>query len=141
MSEVRFYTGVLKQAQDVPRNKFWNNKLRALQRQGVYVYRGRLSSYGQDIKEKGVDVSLAIDLVQATHQQSYDHAIIVSQDADLAPAVALARQVARSQARTIFLQSAVPRVPGLRLFGIHGATLLPIDKALYDACLDLTDYR
>jgi len=141
VSAIRFYTGVPHQSQDAPWHRFWNNKLRAMQRQGVYVYRGRLRAYGQDIKEKGVDVSLAIDLVQATHQQSYDHAIIVSQDADLAPAVALARQVAQSQARTISLQSAVPLVPGLRLFGIHGATLLPIDKALYDACLDLTDYR
>ena len=30
--------------------------------------------------EKRVDVSLAIDLVQATHQQSYDGATVVSQN-------------------------------------------------------------
>ena len=88
-----------------------------------------------------MDVSLAIDLVQATHQQSYDHAVIVSQDSDLAPAVALARQVAQDQGRTISLESAVPRLSGERLFGINGTTLLPIYKALYDNCLDLTDYR
>ena len=141
VSEIRFYTGVPRQSQDAPWNKFWNNKLRAMQRQGVYVYRGRLRADGQDIQEKGVDVSLAIDLVQATHQQSYDNAIIVSQDSDLEPAVALARQVAQDQGRTISLESAVPRLPDRRLFGITGTTLLPIDKALYDNCLDLTDYR
>ena len=51
---MRFYTGVPDQAKDESWNKFWNNKLRALQRQGVYVYRGRLNS--SDL-EKGVDVS------------------------------------------------------------------------------------
>ena len=141
VSAIRFYTGVPHQSQDARWHKFWNNKLRALQRQGVYVYRGRLRADGQDIQEKGVDVSLALDLVQAAHQQSYDHAIIVSQDSDLAPAVALARQVAQDQGRTISLESAVPRVPGRRLFGIAGTTLLPIEKALYDTCLDLTEYR
>ena len=80
LAEVRFYTGVPGQTQDAFWNKFWNNKLRALQRQGVYVYRGRLNSSGL---EKGVDVSLAIDSVEATHQQRYDVAIVVSQDSDL----------------------------------------------------------
>ena len=141
VNETRFYTGVPKRSQDAFWHRFWNNKLRALQRQGVHVYRGRLNSAGQDIQEKGVDVSLAIDLVQATHQQSYDVAIIVSQDSDLAPAVALAHQVAQAQGRTIHIESAVPLVPGRRIFGITGTDLTPIDKATYDNCLDPTDYR
>ena len=55
LSEVRFYTGVPSQSQDAFWHKFWNNKLRALQRQGVYTYRGRLSSNGQNVQEKGVN--------------------------------------------------------------------------------------
>ena len=86
LTEVRFYTGVPSQS----RYAFWHNKLRILQRQGVYIYRCRLSSNGQNVQEKGVDVSMAIDLVQAAHHQSYDLVIIVSQDSDLAPAVSLA---------------------------------------------------
>ena len=138
LAEVRFYTGVPDQAKSEFWNKFWNNKLRALQRQGVYVYRGRLNSSGL---EKGVDVSLAIDLVAATHQQSYDVAIVVSQDADLNPAVAMAKLVAQNQNRTVAFESAFPLVPGRRLFGITGTTWIPIDKTTYDKCLDLTDYR
>ena len=41
---------------------FWSNKKRYLRSRGVYVYRGRVNAGGQ---EKGVDVSLALDLVRA----------------------------------------------------------------------------
>ena len=141
LSEVRFYTGVPASPKMPSGTKFWNNKLRVLQRQGVYTYRGRLSSNGQNVQEKGVDVSMAIDLVQAAHHQSYDLAIIVSQDSDLAPAVSLARQVAQAQNRAVDFESAIPQVPGRRLFGIRGTILTTIDKATYDKCLDPTDYR
>ena len=88
-----------------------------------------------------MDVSLAIDLVEATHQQRYDVATVVSQDSDLAPAVALAKQVAQNQNRTVAFESAIPLVPGRRLFGIAGTTLIPIDKTTYDNCIDPADYR
>ena len=39
---------------------------RYLKSQGIYVYRGRVSAGGQ---EKGVDVSLAVDLVRATYNR------------------------------------------------------------------------
>ena len=57
------------------------------------AYRGRVNSSGQ---EKGVDVSLALDLVQAIYEQRYEVAIIVSQDADFGPAVLLAKNITRS---------------------------------------------
>ena len=136
--EVRFYTGVPSESQNAGWHGFWNNKLRHLQRQGVRVYRQELSAAGQ---EKGVDVRLAVELVQATYEQLYDVAIIVSQDADLAPAVAVAREIAHGQNRRIDLESAFPQVPGRRPFGIPDTTWAPIDKATYNTCLDLSDYR
>ena len=141
LTEIRFYTGVPTKSQHAFWNEFWNNKLRHLGRQGVHVYRGRLNYYGQRVLEKGVDVRMAVDLVKATYEQRYDVAIIVSQDEDLVPAVELAREVARGQGRTIELESVFPRVPGKRPFGIDKTTWMPIDKATYDACLDLSNYR
>ena len=88
-----------------------------------------------------MDVSLAIDLVEATHQQSYDVAIVVSQDSDLNPAVAMAKQLAQTQNRTVDFESAFPLLPDRRLFGIAGTSWIPIDKTTYDKCLDPTDYR
>ena len=138
LAEVRFYTGVPSHSQNAFWHGFWNNKLRHLQRQGVRVYRQQLSAGGQ---EKGVDVRLAVELVQATYEHLYDVAIIVSQDADLAPAVEVAKEIAQKQNRTVEFESAFPPVPGRRHFGIPMTTWVPIDKAIYDACLDLSDYR
>ena len=87
-------------------------------------------------------MSLALDLVQATHEQRYDAAIVVSQDADFGPAVRLAKSIAWSQGRDLVFESAFPVGPGsASRRGIPGTTWVRIDKATYDACRDLRDYR
>ena len=103
LKESRFYTGVPDHTSRPTLNKFWTNKLRHLRNQGIHVYRGRINAGGQ---EKGVDVSLALDLIQATYEQRYDVAIIVSQDSDFGPAVRLAKEIARDQGRTLGFESA-----------------------------------
>ena len=60
----------------------------------MHVYRRRVNSGGQ---EKGVDVGLALDPVQATYEQRYEVAIIESQNADFGPAVLLTMNIARVQ--------------------------------------------
>ncbi len=137
--ELRFYTGVPARSAIPFWHDFWTNKCRHLRNQGVHVYKGRINSGGQ---EKGVDVSLALDLVEATHEQRYEVAIIVSQDADFGPAVRLAKRIARSQRRSLGFESAFPVGPGSRSErGIPGTTWVRIDKATYDACRDPRDYR
>ena len=138
LTEVRFYTGVPRREDDQRWNKFWTNKLFSLTGQGVHTYRGRVDRFGN---EKGVDVSLAIDLVHATHEQRYDVAIIVSQDTDFAPAVGLSRDIAGKQGRTVDFESAFPTATvGRRSRGINGTTWTPSDKAMYDSCFDPKDY-
>ena len=141
LDEIRFYTGVPNPRQGGKHRYwyvFWNNKLRNLSQRGIYVYRGRVSN-GQ---EKGVDVSLAIDLVQATHEARYDCAIVVSQDWDFGPAVRLAKTIAKTQRRTIEIESAFPVGPGSPSNrGVPGTKWIQIDKSTYDACFDPTDYR
>ena len=137
LSEIRFYTGVPNPSRKFWHN-FWSSKLRHLQNLGIYTYRGRLNSGGQ---EKGVDVSLALDLVQATHEQRYEVAIIISQDSDFAPAVSLAREIAESQNRSLLFESAFPFSPGMNPRGVPGTTWVHIDQATYDACFDPRDYR
>ena len=138
--EIRFYTGVYRQAVDPPRHAFWTNKLDYLESQGVNVYRGRVNAQRQ---EKGVDVSLAIDLIRATYEQRYDVAIIVSQDSDFGPAVHLAKEIARGQGRKLIFESAFPVGLGdpRRRRGIPGTTWVEIDQATYDSCRDPRDYR
>jgi uncharacterized LabA/DUF88 family protein len=94
LTEIRFYTGVPDPNENYFWHGFWNNKLRYLTSRGIHVYRGRINPGGQ---EKGVDVSLAIDLIRLTYEHAYDVAIIVSQDWDFGPAVALAKRIAKDQ--------------------------------------------
>ena len=139
ISQIRFYTGVPGSQQRFWRG-FWSNKLRFLRSQGIYVYEGRISSSGQ---EKGVDVSIAIDLIRLTYERSYDAAVIVSQDSDFVPAVKLAKEIARGQNRRVTIESAfIPRKWNRALSrGIDATDWVPIDKAVYDSCYDPTEYR
>ena len=135
LAKVCFYTGV----PDSGRwHQFWNSKLRRLRNQGIVVTRSVVSRHG---REKGTDIGLAIDLVTDTYEQEYDVAIIVSQDADFAPAVRRAKQVARKQGRFVTIQSSFPEVPGEQPSGIRGTTFIPIGKTLYDTCLEPGRYQ
>jgi len=139
LAEIRFYTGVHQRTANQHWHRFWSNKLRYLRSRGIYTYRGKVNQGGQ---EKGVDVSIAIDLVQATHERRYDVAIIVSQDSDFGPAVKLAKDIAGSQNRQIAVESAFPVNPAARPHhGIPGTTWIHIDQATYDACFDHRNYR
>lgn len=139
LSQIRFYTGVPEPSQDRFWHGFWSNKLRYLGSRGIYVYRGRINPGGQ---EKGVDVSLAIDLIRLTYEKEYDAVIIVSCDWDFGPAVKLARKIAQDQGRNVLLQSAFPHERNrYNRRGIQGTEWLYITKSLYDACIDTRDYR
>ena len=138
LTEVRFYTGVPSGRANQRWITFWRNKLLRLRTQGVHTFRGIVDRYGN---EKGVDVCLAVDLVHAAHEQSFDVAIIVSQDSDFVPAVNRVKDVACKQGRDVMLESAFPATSaGRRGRGINGTTWTPIDKAMYDSCFDPEDY-
>ena len=142
LAEIRFYTGVPDPSHGSAQSfwhDFWSNKIRYLRGKGVYVYRGRVSTGGQ---EKGVDVSLALDLVRATYERRYEAAIIVSQDWDFGPAVRLAKMIAQAQGRRLVYESSFPVGPGSHSRrGVPGTTWVPIDQVTYDACQDPRDYR
>lgn len=140
LTETRFYTGLhgtKSKGRDQSWRGFWLNKTAAMRTQGVHVYEGRVNRAGQ---EKGVDVSIAVDLIQATHGMCYDSAIIVSRDSDFEPAVKLAKRIADSQERSIEIESAFPQTPTTKQQrGIPGTIWRPIDQSTYDRSLDLNN--
>jgi hypothetical protein len=143
LQQIRFYTGVPESSRSALWHGFWSNKLRHIGNQGIYIYRGRINPSGQ---EKGVDVSLAIDLIKLTYEMAYDVALIVSQDCDFGPAVKLAKEIARGQHRTLIFESAFPceatQHPWYRRQrGVPGTQWSYIDKLTYDACYDPREYR
>ncbi len=112
---------------DVPRHAFWTNKLDYLENLGVHAYLGRVNSSGQ---EKGVDVSLALDLVQAAQEDRQEAAMIVSQDADFGPVVFLAKNIDRFQDRQLVFESAFPvgaGTPRGRQRAVPGTRWMQID--------------
>ncbi len=60
--------------------------LAGLESKGFYIERGRIV-YDHNIREKGVDVKIAVDLVACAFEDKYDIAVLVSSDTDLIPAV------------------------------------------------------
>lgn len=60
--------------------------LSKLEADGFTIGRGRIV-YDHKIREKGVDVHIALDLVVGAIEDRYDTAILVSSDTDLIPAV------------------------------------------------------
>jgi uncharacterized LabA/DUF88 family protein len=141
LHQIRFYTGVPEpcDTQTTFWHGFWGRKLRYLVSRGVYVYRGRVRPGGQ---EKGVDVSLAVDLIQLTYEAACDVAIIVSQDWDFGEAVRLALGIARDRNRTLTVESAFPYEQGkMNPRGVSGTTWVHIGETTYDACFDERNYR
>ena len=143
LKQIRFYTGVLSESQDFEKHWFWTNKLDHLETQGIYVYRARVrGGVNGPRQEKGVDVSLAMDLIRATYDQEYEVAIIVSQDSDFGPAVRLAKDIAKEQQRQLTFESAFPIGPGTTYQrAVPGTDKVVIDKATFDACRDPNEYR
>ncbi len=135
--QTRFYTGIPEDESD-PRHHFWVAKLANLGRQNVVTY-SRPTRYGH---EKGIDVRLALDVVGLALDGAYDVGLIFSQDQDLAEVRPDVRRISIRNRRWIKLACAFPvseHSPNTR--GINGMDWIPVDRSLYDACLDPRDYR
>ena len=155
LDRAHFYTGVPSQSDNAFWHGFWANKLAVMGRRGVAVYSRPLVYRSKTIQvagfgpytllsgeEKGIDVRLALDVLDAAHQMKFDVALIFSQDQDLSELASLIRQVAKFQDRWIKIASAFPDGPGAsNRRGINGTDWCPIDKSTYDACIDPRDYR
>jgi uncharacterized LabA/DUF88 family protein len=152
---VQFYTGVPSARDDNFWHRFWSNKLAIMGRRGVTVYSRPLVYRNKTIQvpghgpytfpsgeEKGIDVRLALDALDAAHRNRFDVAIIFSQDQDLSELASLIRLVAGFQNRWIKIASAFPDSPASsNRRGINHTDWCPIDRVTYDACIDPRDYR
>jgi uncharacterized LabA/DUF88 family protein len=153
--QVRFYTGFPSADDNAFWNHFWQAKLLQLTRDGVHAFSRPLRYRLQTIhlpdgtthsavvgQEKGVDVRLAIDVISLAHQQTYDVALVFSQDQDLSEVADEIRKIAVQQGRWIKMASAFPFSPASpNRRGINGTDWLKIDRATYDGCIDTRDYR
>ena len=93
-------------------------------------------------KEKGIDVRIALDSVQAARNNDCDVILIFSQDQDLSEAVDEIRQISIDEGRWIKVASAYPFTPTVsNQRGINGTEWIKIERSAYDHCIDPRDYR
>lgn len=93
------------------------------------------------LQEKGIDLKMGLDMVRLARNNSYDVAIIFSQDGDLVEAVTEVLDIARAQGRRIQTECAHPVAAGVVSHPIHRTAQRQVTRALYDPCIDPTDYR
>ncbi len=92
--------------------------------------------------EKGIDVRLALDIINLAHKRGYDVALVLSQDQDLSEVADELRIITKEQNRWIKISSAFPYSPTVKnTRGINNTEWMKIDRTIYDACLDPKDYR
>jgi len=83
-----------------------------------------------------------LDIVQMAHRGEYDVALVFSQDQDLSEVAEEVRTIAKEHDRWLKIACAYPLSPTARnRRGINKTDWIPIDRAMYDLCLDLRDYR
>ena len=155
LGKVIFYTGVPESGDNAHWHDFWQKKLATMGRQGIHLFTRSLRYRNKVInlpgggqytflsgEEKGIDVRIALDIVRLAHRREYDVALVFSQDQDLSEVADEVRVIAKEQGRWIKMASVFPVSPTARnRRGINKTDWVPIDRAIYDACLDLRDYR
>lgn len=155
LSQTQFYTGIPDPLDAPFWHHFWSAKLAVMGRQGVIIFQRSLRYRNKTIRlpdgtthtftageEKGIDVRIALDVIRLARRDEYDVGLIFSQDQDLSEAAEEIRMIARESGRWIKLASAFPLSPTTRnRRGINKTDWIPIDRAVYDACLDRRDYR
>lgn len=89
-----------------------------------------------------MDVRLALDVVRLARERAYDVAVLFSQDQDLSEVADEVKAISVAQQRWIKVASAFPISPAYaNTRGVNRTDWAGFDRALYDKCVDQTDYR
>ncbi|OGG46965.1 hypothetical protein A2671_02600 [Candidatus Kaiserbacteria bacterium RIFCSPHIGHO2_01_FULL_49_13] len=90
----RYYVGIVRNHDHTDKSQQMvegqQKFLSKLEGEGFTIKRGRIV-YDHKIREKGVDVKIAIDLIVGAVDNLYDTAVVVSSDTDLIPAIKYAK--------------------------------------------------
>jgi uncharacterized LabA/DUF88 family protein len=94
LSRVYYYTAIPDQKRDPERYTKQQKFLDALKHKPYFrVVLGRLEPRDDTYVEKGVDISLAIDLLDLAYHNTYDTAIIITGDGDFSRAVEIVQRM------------------------------------------------
>ena len=144
LGEVRVYRGMPAHQHDPLTHEAASRQVERWRRGGVTVVTRPLAYHqnrrgGVSGHEKGIDVSLAIDLLEDALDDVFDVAVVVSCDTDIAPAIE--RVLARTEKRIEVVGWRGPHGTSNRL-GVEHKRLWAhwIDEELYEHVKDGTNY-
>jgi uncharacterized LabA/DUF88 family protein len=140
LGKIRFYTGISSPSCSPHWHEYWTNRVESLRKDGVECFCTDLRYIDGRGTEKGVDVMIALDIVERS-MSGPGLIVIMSQDNDLAVAVKRATEKARKLNFEIELASAFPVRDREQRKGITGTTEVRIDRLFYDKYLEKEDSR
>jgi uncharacterized LabA/DUF88 family protein len=91
-------------------------------------------------REKGIDVWLAVDLVEMAIQKTVDRVVVVSTDTDLLPAIELALRHGGDDFVEVAGWQGLGDSAGLLHLRDRDVTTRPLSRAIYERLADTTDY-
>ena len=101
----RYYVGIVKNIDGSEKSekmvKDQQSFLNGLRTEDFDIKKGRIMYDDGNIREKGVDVKLSVDLVIGAVDNIYDTAIIISSDTDLIPAIKYVRKAKKKNVEYI----------------------------------------
>jgi NYN domain len=156
---IHFYSGIPPEQESPRWHHFWREKLQqAIEQGGVPIhtftpelrYRnewtqrhdGQWQIY-RAATEKGVDVRLALDMVDAAHERQCDAMVLMSEDSDLQQAVDRCKEIARKQGRDLPIANAFPHNPAVPIPRRSMALTIPLrfDQAFYEKHIQQVQMR
>ena len=100
---IYYYDAVFKQEWDLARYQSQQQYFHRLQSQNnVELRTGRLEGYPSNLREKGVDVLLSVDLIRFGLSNSYDCALLITADGDYVPAIQLVKDMGKIVCNSYF---------------------------------------
>jgi len=151
---IAFYTGMPVKKFSPKWHGFWTNKIAAMEAQGIDTFTRDLRYTTESdpdrkvgfkiltTREKGIDLRIALDVMEAARRLDCTDIIIVSRDQDFREVVEKVNIMADFERRDIEMWSAYPdggNGPS-HLRGIDGTRSVTVNKRDYASCIDRTDY-
>lgn len=153
--QTNFYTGMPVQKYSPMWHVFWENKISAMENEGIHTYTRPLRYITEtdpnertgykivSTREKGIDLRIALDVMEVSRRNDCTDIIIASRDQDFREVVDKIETMCAFERRDIKVWSAYPDGGNgpYHLRGIDGTHDLKISRDEYARCIDPTDYR
>ena len=131
--ESRYYTGIHSSQKNAKLNAAVQAHIYKMQSIGVQTYVRTLRYQDGIAREKGIDMRIALDAINAVHSQSIDVVLLFSQDQDFVELAEEVRRLNRQLDRKVVIASAFPNSTKVR--GIDKTDWKSFSKADYLAAL------